>query len=194
VTNSTNTYVVLKSDREKGLKLLFETYAKKLLNYASYKWKADPDPTWDLIYKTMYKVADVIHGYEFESEEKFASFIFKIFMNYLRNYVRDTKVQKGEITEVELNEAVINNYTEKKEKANAHPAMAVLQKELDKLEDWQRILLLMRNQDVAYSEIAKYVDKPEDQLKVYYARLKKQLAEKVNEQLNKTEEKKQNVG
>ena len=38
--------------------------------------------------------------------------------------------------------------------------------------------------------ISKYVEKPEDQLKVYYGRLKKQLTEKVNEQLNK----KENVG
>jgi RNA polymerase sigma factor (sigma-70 family) len=194
VTNSINTYVVLKSDREKGLKLLFETYAKKLLNYASYKWKTDPDPTWDLIYKTMYKVADVIHEYEFETEEKFASFIFKIFMNYLRNYARDNKTLKGEVQEVELSESVINSYSEKKDKTSTHPAMIILQRELDKLKDWQRILLLMRNQDVPYSEIAKYVNKPEEQLKVYYARLKKQLAEKVNAQLNNTEEKKQNVG
>jgi DNA-directed RNA polymerase specialized sigma24 family protein len=59
-----------------------------------------------------------------------------------------------------------------------------LKNELDKLEEWERILLLMRGQNMPYGEISKYVDKPERQLKVYYARLKKQMTEKINEQLN----------
>jgi DNA-directed RNA polymerase specialized sigma24 family protein len=42
----------------------------------------------------------------------------------------------------------------------------------------------MRGQNMPYGEISKYVDKPERQLKVYYARLKKQMTEKINEQLN----------
>jgi RNA polymerase sigma factor (sigma-70 family) len=169
-------------------------YSKKLLNYAAYQWKIDQDATWDVIYKTMYKVADVIHDYEFKSEEKFASFIFKIFMNYLRNNIRDSKTVRGDVKEIELNDKVINNYTEKRPVTPANPALNALQQELDKLDDWQRILLLMRSQDIPYSEISKYIDRPEEQLKVYYSRLKKQIAESVNTRLNNTEEKKQNVG
>jgi RNA polymerase sigma factor (sigma-70 family) len=194
VSTKTNTYVVLRSDRDKGLKLLFELYSKKLLSYATYQWKTEQDAAWDVIYKTMYKAADVIHEYEFESEEKFASFIFKIFMNYLRNNIRDTKTAKGDVKEIELNDKVINNYTEKKSLSSVNPALSVLQQELEKLEDWQRILLLMRSQDIPYSEISRYINKPEEQLKVYYGRLKKQIAERVNLQLINKEEKKQNVG
>ncbi|MBK6985309.1 MAG: hypothetical protein IPH32_11365 [Bacteroidetes bacterium] len=58
--------------------------------------------------------------------------------------------------------------------------LIILQQELEKLEDWQRILLLMRGQDMPYSKISEFVKKPENQLKVYYARLKKQLTENVN--------------
>ena len=56
---------------------------------------------------------------------------------------------------------------------------------MDKLEEWQRILLLMRGQDMPYNEISAFVNKPENQLKVYYARLKKQLLENVSAELNK---------
>ena len=178
-------YQLLKLNRENGIKLLFEQYSKKLLTYATYKWKTDEDTAWDLVYKTIYKTADVIHEYEFENEQKFSSFIFKIFINYLRNYVRDAKTASHGVTEVALNDTIINSYpANTKTSAPITKSMKILQRELDKLEDWQRILLLMRCQEMPYSAISKFVDKPEEQLKVYYARLKKQITEKINEQLN----------
>ena len=178
-------YHLLKLNRENGIKLLFEQYSKKLLTYATYNWKTDEDTAWDLVYKTIYKTADVIHEYEFENEQKFSSFIFKIFINYLRNYVRDAKTASQGVTEVALNDTIINSYpANTKTSAPITKSMKILQRELDKLEDWQRILLLMRCQEMPYSAISKFVDKPEEQLKVYYARLKKQITEKINEQLN----------
>ena len=54
-------------------------------------------------------------------------------------------------------------------------------------EDWQRVLLLMRSQEVPYSEIAKYVNKPEEQLKVYYSRLKNVLTAKMQERVKEKE-------
>ena len=178
-------YQLLKLNRENGIKLLFEQYSKKLLTYATYNWKTDEDTAWDLVYKTIYKTADVIHEYEFENEQKFSSFIFKIFINYLRNYVRDAKTASQGVTEVALNDTIINSYpANTKTSAPITKSMKILQRELDKLEDWQRILLLMRCQEMPYSAISKFVDKPEEQLKVYYARLKKQITEKINEQIN----------
>jgi predicted metalloprotease with PDZ domain len=53
------------------------------------------------------------------------------------------------------------------------------------LEDWQRIILLMRAQEYSYEDIANYVDKPVEQLKVYHMRLKKTVAEKTNDCINK---------
>ena len=77
------------------------------------------------------------------------------------------------------------NYTveEPEEQTTQSIHLKILQQELDKFEDWQRILLLMRGQDVPYSKIAEFVNRPEKQLKVYYARLKKQLHDQINEQL-----------
>jgi DNA-directed RNA polymerase specialized sigma24 family protein len=48
------------------------------------------------------------------------------------------------------------------------------------------MLLLLRSQDVPYSEIAKLTGKNEDQLKVYYGRLKKKLFERLEEKIKQT--------
>ena len=62
-------------------------------------------------------------------------------------------------------------------------SMTLLKEELEGLEDWERILLLLRIQDMPYSEIAKHVGKPVEQLKVYYQRLKDKVTKKVNERM-----------
>ena len=79
------------------------------------------------------------------------------------------------------------NFTDKEPETNPtqNLPLTILQQELEKLEDWQRILLLMRGQDMPYSKISEFVKKPENQLKVYYARLKKQLTDNVNAELEK---------
>jgi RNA polymerase sigma factor (sigma-70 family) len=180
------TYNVLKHNKEEGIKLLFELYSKKLLVYALRTWNIEQDAAWDLIYKTIYKTADVIHQYKFQNEQKFASFIFKIFINQIRDHLRQSKTAAHGVQEVELNEYIINNYrTDSEEKANPSYLLNQLEVELQKLEDWQRILLLLRSQNMPYSDIAKYVDKPEKQLKVYYARLKQQIAESMQKIVNK---------
>lgn len=173
----------IKKKDKNAIDLLYKQYGKKLYGYAVSKWSMDEDESWELVYKTLYKIISVIDKYNFESEDKFAGFIFKIFINYLRNYYRDNKNKHPET--VELNETFSNNFEGKDEKNNSEtkqsPLMQCLQKVLQSMEDWQRILLLMRAQDYSYEAIADYVNKPGDQLKVYYMRLKKIVTEKTNE-------------
>ncbi len=190
MNSPTETYKILKSNRDKGIELLFELYSKKLLSYAIHKWHMEEDVAWDLIYKTIYKTADVADNYAFENEQKFLSFLFKIFINHIRDYLRSIKSKHKDTILVSLNDTIINNYSsDNNSTAHSSMAMNMLLSELDNLEDWQRILVLMRSQDTPYSEIAKYVDKPEEHLKTYYARLKKQLMEKINEGLIKLNKK-----
>jgi DNA-directed RNA polymerase specialized sigma24 family protein len=63
--------------------------------------------------------------------------------------------------------------------------MSALKEVLQGLEDWQRMLLLMRSEGRPYSEIAKFVDRPEEQLKVYYQRLKETISKKIHERIQK---------
>lgn len=177
---------IKKKDND-AMALLYNRYGKKLYGYAIVKWKVSEDEAWELVYKTFYKVIEVIDAYKFENEEKFVGFLFKIYLNYLRNYYRHTKNKKLEIVELtESHELFIADKNEKKsEGIKRSPLLECLQKVLQHMEDWQRIILLMRAQDYAYEEIAKYVNKPVEQLKVYHMRLKKSATDKTNECINK---------
>jgi RNA polymerase sigma factor (sigma-70 family) len=180
-------YAEIKNNKEENIKLLYEQYAQKLFVYATRTWKLEQDTAWDLIYKTIYKADEVADKYKFDGEQKFASFIFKIFINQIRDHLRQVKSQPKAIDSAELNDHIINNQPAASgvKNTNTSPALKILEAELNKLEDWQRILMLLRSQDMPYNEISKYVNKPEKNLKVYYARLKQQLTDTINQQLNK---------
>jgi DNA-directed RNA polymerase specialized sigma24 family protein len=172
----------LNKGSNKFIKELYETYAKKLLGYTLKNYGISEDDAWTVVYKTIYKMADVKDRYTFDHENKRSAFIFKMHINFLRNFFRDNRSFESKLYEVEIDDRIAAN---DEPAAPESPEMKILQNELDKLEEWQRILLLMRGQDVPYSEIATFVSKPEDQLKVYYARLKKVLLENITAQLQK---------
>lgn len=163
-----------------AIKELYEQFGKKLAGFAVHKWRVSEDDAWDLVYKTLYRVLEKSDDYEFVSEQKFSGFVFTIFINYLRNHFRDRK-QLPEY-EDELNEKTIASA--ETATTEISPSVHLLNEELDKLEDWERILLLMRSQDVPYSEIARLTGKSEDNLKVYYGRLKKKLEDTLSEKIN----------
>ncbi|MDL2261949.1 sigma-70 family RNA polymerase sigma factor [Bacteroidales bacterium OttesenSCG-928-I21] len=172
------TYILIKKQSKKGLEVFYKRYGKKLYAYAVQNWNTDEDTAWDLIYKTYNKISEKIEDYSFESEEKFSSFVMLSFLNNLRNQYRDSKKQIQTVSEDYINP---NNLpAESNENENSDSAqMTALKQELENLEDWERMLLLLKAQQMPYSEIAKYVEKPENQLKVYYARLKKKITENI---------------
>ncbi len=159
---------------------LYNRYGKKLYAYAINNWHLGEDDAWDLIYKTLYKVIASYRDHSFENESKFASYVFKIFINYLRNHYRDHK-KDSENMNTQVDTETLQNKAEPAPADNINnPKLHLLNEELDRMEDWQRMLLLMRSEGTPYAEIAKYIDKPEDQLKVYYQRLKEQISRKLN--------------
>lgn len=178
----TETYNLKHLSKHDFIAELYNRYGKKLYAYALQTWNVEEDSAWDLIYKTLYKVIDSYTKYTFETEEKFASFIFKIFINYLRNHYRDNKhlldiSVTADITRAES----MSSITESENSNSVNVKLNLLNEELAKLEDWQRMLLLMRSEGKTYAEIAAYMDKPEDQLKVYYQRLKEKISKRLYE-------------
>lgn len=169
-------------DKNDFLTEVYNRYGKKLYSYAICTWKLEEDDAWDLIYKTLEKVVESYKNYTFESEGKFASFIFRVFINNLRNHYRANKKLPVSLalTENDGHEMPAQHA----EAQSANPKLAALNEELEKMEDWQRMLLLMRSEGWSYADIAKYVAKPENQLKVYYQRLKEQLSKKLHERIN----------
>jgi len=160
---------------------LYNLYSSKLFLYTRKNYGIGEDDAWTIVYKTIYKIADVHHKYIFENQQKESAFVFKTHINFLRNYFRDNKSFEGRNFEIDLNDTFIQEEKETGETESLH--LKLLQTQLDQLEEWERILLLMRGQDMPYCEIAKFINKPERHLKVYYARLKKGLLERINEEI-----------
>lgn len=170
------TYQLFAENRDKGLRQAYERYGKKLYGYAVGVWHCDPDVAWDLVYKTLYRTADQVANYRFENEEKFGGFLFRIFVNYLKNHHRDHPKKQT----VSLNENLVSDDGAPEAESAKH---RLLRAELEKMEDWERILLLTRSQGMSYADIAQYIGKPVDQLKVYYGRLKKRLETRLADSL-----------
>lgn len=168
------------------LEELYQRYGKKLYGYASKSWKLDEDVCWDLIYKTLYKVIETHEQYHFENENKLAAFVFRVFINYLRNHYRDNKKLSERLHLIRMEDGEFEDFAEKDDiQAADNRHMSALKEVLQGLEDWQRMLLLMRSEGRPYSEIAKFVDRPEEQLKVYYQRLKETISKKIHERIQK---------
>lgn len=171
-----------KSDKEGFVATVYNRYGKRLYSYAITHWNLDEDIAWNLIYKTIYKVAHTFDNYQFDSEEKFASFVFRILINYLKNHYRDTKKQRMfEFSAVE--DVDLSSKSDAEELSPVSGQLQALNEVLDEMQDWERVLLLMRSEGQPYAVIATYLDKPEKQLKVYYQRLKEKLAKRLNERV-----------
>jgi RNA polymerase sigma factor (sigma-70 family) len=199
------TYELLRKQRGKAVEVLYERYGKKLYSYAVTSWHLDEDTAWELIYETLYKTVEKIDSYEFNSEKKFGSFLFTIFCNNLRRHYRDSKKREEKLSFSSFNELNFEAsksdplmFTERKVQelmveasvdafrepdAGSDTLMLILESCLEKLPDWERILLLLRSQDMPYNEIARYVHKPAEQLKVYHQRAKTKLEKLVEEAL-----------
>ncbi len=174
-----DTYTVIENKKRKSLDVFYLRYGKKLLGYAIKNWQLDEDIAWELIYKTFYSIIDNIDKYNFESEQKFSAFVLRVFLNNLRNYYRDNKKEPNISSQENIE--TFSNTTIEEERPETEQ-IKQLKIELSKLEDWQRMLLLLRAQRMPYSEIAKYIDKPQQQLKVYYSRLKQHISKRLQQE------------
>lgn len=164
---------LLKKTEEDRVAWLFNHFSAGLNRYATTQWNVEEDVRWELIYQSIYKIEKLIDSTPINDFNHLQSLIYRIFINLLKNQLRDEKRKRKGVTEVELTD---ENSTGLASKDSAvSPQVTRLNKVLDTFEDWERILLLMRAQEVSYSSIAAYVRKPEKQLKVYYSRLKKKL-------------------
>lgn len=199
------TYELMLVEGADAISVLYERYGKRLFYYGANKWNVNEDDNWDLIYKTLFKVCEKIENYEFDSEKGFAAIVYKIYINYLRKHYRKQKQIGERLTFESFDEKFFDDYdnphgnkTEKKiqkrivdadikmreDKDEVHnPYLIILEAELEKLEDWQRMLLLLKSQNMPYKEIGEFINRPAGQLKVYYARLKTRLTKNINEQL-----------
>ena len=197
------TYELMREIDSDPVEVLYNRYGRKLYGYGKRTWKLDDDENWDLVYKTLFKVCEKITKYSFDSEKGFSAVVYKIYINFLRKQYRKHQ-QVGEYIEfATFNESLFEEMedgrigkTERAIKKKIHeqdlraqqladipknPMLLALEEELDKLEDWERMLLLLKSQNMPYKEISEYVNKPPHQLKVYYQRLKSRVMKRMND-------------
>lgn len=199
------TYVLLRQERASAVEVIYERYGKKLYSYALTSWHLDDDTAWDIVYETLFKAVEKIDHYEFPTEKKFGSFLFTIFCNNLRRHYRDTKKREEHLsfstfneqnfeesrsnpelsTERKVQDQMVEQAMEayNKPPEGSNTLMTIMEDCLAKMKDWERVLLLLRSQNMPYNEIARYIHKPGDQLKVYHQRARKKLEKLIEHEL-----------
>ncbi len=198
--NKVNYVEIIESIKKKdqsGLENLYNSYGGKLYGYAINNWKLTEDESWELVYKTLLKILEVIKKYEFQSEKHFKNWIYKIFKNELRQYLRESAHRTSEkvflnidsirtdlsIHDPEwetiadgirmMDDHVIDELLLKEDSIN--PSIIALEEALEKMYESDRLLLLLRAQGYNYDEIAAFLGINKKNLKVKHLRAKRKL-------------------
>jgi len=159
---------------------LFTQFADRLFAFATLAWRFSEDEAWEAIYETIFHIAKVYHRYEFPDDRRLANFVITVFNNRLKNLYRSKQSGPIHIEFQESEEHVIPGEVE----TSLNKAETAVSQALEELEDWERILLIQRTAHVPYSEIEKLVNKPGEQLKVYYKRVLAKLEKRVRLKLS----------
>jgi len=189
--------LIRKKDRS-GYEELYNSYGRKFYNYAVSNWKLSEDDAWDIVYQTLETLIIKLTDYTFESKKHFDNFLYKVFINFLRQQYRKSKAKNENITFINFNESIsqdgIDNidfkfdFDDKKifrdyyqaENMN-NPLLLAIKEALDKIDPIERDLLIMRAQNFSYKEISKMLKiEGNDDLKVRYLRAKIKILKLIN--------------
>ncbi len=187
----------IKQKEQSGIECLYTKYGAKLYGYAIINWNLTEDESWELVYKTLLKIVEVVDRYEFKSDRHFQNWIFKIFKNELLQYLRKlgSRTTEKEFLSIEslngeLNicdsewETIIDGIRLMDDKSidellnnekSVNPSIIALEKALDQMGDLDKQLLLLRAQGFNYEEIAGFMGLGSKNLKVKHLRAKQKL-------------------
>jgi RNA polymerase sigma factor (sigma-70 family) len=173
------------SDREVAERL-YKVYGANLVRYAIRSWQQDEDDAWDILYETLYGFINSYSTQTFDSEKQVGALVWKIFRNKLRDKLRRKKRQGVFLIEgLDSLEAIVpEESASRNEQADENPFLPELEAVLEDLDDWERQLLLCRANDFPYKVIEELTGYKKDYLKVHYQRLKKRIADKLEENPN----------
>lgn len=177
-----------------GLELLYEKYGRPFHKYALDRWNIGEEEAWEIVYKTLETLVLKLPKYEFENQVKFDGFLFKVFINFLRQQHREMRSKK--LPQLEFfdldKEFVVPSYVQEALTKRAfadyydsevleNPQLRLLKASLKQLTQGDRDLLLLRAQNYSYDEIATLLGIENKQLKVKYHRAKEKLINLLNE-------------
>lgn len=187
---------LIDSKDRKGWESLFLMYGRKFYGFALNNWGFDEDSAWEVVYQTLQTIILKIGEYEIQSQVHFDNLLFKIFINYLRQYYRKTK-KTDDVTIISLSDLEVaasneteentveselknpftkeffSDYLENDETEN--PKLKQLELALEKLEPQEKDLLLLKANGFTYDQIAEMLKIANNQLKVKHHRAKNKL-------------------
>lgn len=192
--------LIAKED-QKGLEALYLSYGNKFYGYAIMKWKLNEDEAWDVVYKTLDTLILKLSEYSFESKHHFENFLFKVFINYLRQYYRNNRKNQHNVVYMDMSSAsfddsentqehlaidkqVIKEYNQSEYLEN--PKLLAFVEALQKLEELDRDILLLKAQNYSYKEISLMLNLEDEQLKVRHHRAKQKLLKQLQTHSNET--------
>lgn len=181
----------------RGWENLYLQYGKKFYGFAITKWSFNEDEAWNIVYQTLETIIIKIGDYRIESQAHFDNLVFKIFTNFLRQEYRrlkkisedfqilsyaemeiaiDDEVEKkitGENLKIPFDKEFFREFFETEETES--PKITELKKALNKLDPFEKDLLLLKANNFSYDEIAKMLKVDNNQLKVKHYRAKNKL-------------------
>jgi RNA polymerase sigma factor (sigma-70 family) len=198
-----NILALIDQKDKKGLEALYTLYGTKFYQFAVNKWELNEDEAWDVIYKTLETLVLKLPEYAFESQAHFDNFIFKVFVNYLRQYFRSHRKHQYDIVYVDFTQQESENDTDASRDGADGPAepdpfrpipiddhvfnevyevdiadsprLSLLKQALAQLDHSDQQLLMLRAQNYSYDEIAQFLQIENNQLKVRHLRCKNKL-------------------
>ena len=187
-----------KTSPRSGLESLYQAYGEKFYSFCIHKWNLNEDEAWEIVYKTLETLVLKLANYEFESQSHFNNFLYKVLVNFLRQYFRSSRrrLELG-VKFVDINEdsdtlTIIKEQIDQKAFTDYYdkgivesPHLGILNECLEKMDQIDKDLLLLRAQNYSYEEIAKLLNIENNQLKVKHLRAKQKLVNLINQNQNK---------
>lgn len=188
----------LKEGNPVGCRHLADLYQNLLLSEGVGVFEMVQEDAEELVSDVLLTVVQKIHSFEFKrGEADFHLWVMAIFRNRVRDFVRHRAISEGlEVTfqessldddeeysgaERDVVAEIVRRYQDSLRddsdglRSEAGEKLRVVTETLEKLENWEKVLLRCRALDVPYEDIAEYTGKPVKQLKVYHARVKKKF-------------------
>lgn len=185
--NYTDIIALIHKKDPASLEELYTTYGKRFYAYCIQKWGCSEDEAWEIVYKTLETLVVKLGGYEFESKAHFENFLYKVLLNFIRQAFRSSRNKQAhqfdlvdfndEVMPMQIDEyitsASLSNYYMTEEVDSA--AILNLNEALQRMDEIDKDILLLRAQNYSYEEIAGFLGIEDNQLKVKHHRAKKKL-------------------
>lgn len=178
-----------------GFELLYKYYGRPLYEYAVDKWHLNEDDGWEVVYKTLESLVLKLGGYNFTSQLHFDNFIYKVFINNLRQFFRSSRNKEDHHIKYvvyneedssfgaagEIEKKAVNDYFRSDVDAdNVSGWLLTVKQALAQMPEDERDLLLLKAQNYTYEEIAVMLGVQNKSLNVKHLRAKKKLTALVN--------------